>query len=131
MTLDYGQLAGSPKINADSSFTFALNGTFFDIDKPAASPFHPAAFDPADLQGHMLEGYFTDYVLNTMFLAGFQTGHTLDVTHILSLLNITITTGELGLVIPEFITKYGKDKAVKITAAFVDEPSTSSIAPTG
>lgn len=80
----------------------------------------------------MVEVYFTDYVLNTMFEAGFLTGNTVDVTHILKqYLNITITTGELGLAIPQFIDKYGKDAAVGIAVAFSDKPSTSSIAPGG
>lgn len=66
-----------------------------------------------------------------MFAAGFSTGNTLDVSVLLGLLNVTITTGELGLVIPEFITKYGKDTPVNITVAFVDTPSTSNIGPDG
>ena len=100
VTLDFAQLAGSPKITDDASAMLALNGTFFDINHPTASPYHPSAFDPTDRQGHMLQAYFTDYVLNTMFAAGFSTGNTVDLSKILALLNVTITTGELGLVIP-------------------------------
>ena len=74
MTLDIGQLMGSPKVNSDSSFTIAMNGTFFDTDKPAASALHPAAFTPSEIKGHMLEGYFTDYVANTMLATVSSTG---------------------------------------------------------
>jgi len=131
LTLDIGQLMGSPKINTDSSFTLAVNGTFFDANKPAASTLHPATFTPSDLKGHMLQVYLTDYVLNTMFDAGSSTGQSIDVTHLLSLLNITVTTGELGVAIPEFITKYGSDKPVNISAGFVTKPSVATINATG
>jgi len=100
VTLDFAQLMGSPKITDDASFMLAVNGTFFDINHAASVPYHPSTFTPTDRQGHMLQVYFTDYVLNTMFAAGFSTGNTLDISYLLSLLNLTITTGELGLVIP-------------------------------
>jgi len=48
VTIDYGQLAGSPKITDDASFMLAVNGTFFDINKTTSSPYHPAAFTPSD-----------------------------------------------------------------------------------
>jgi len=66
-----------------------------------------------------------------MFAAGYATGNELDISYLLSLVNLTITTGELGLVIPEFITKYGNNTPVNITASFADAPSTSTIAPDG
>ena len=131
VTLDIGQLMGSPKINTDSSFTLAVNGTFFDANKPAASTLHPATFTPSDLKGHMLEVYLTSYVLNTMFDAGFSTGQTIDISHLLSMFNITVTTGELGVAIPEFITKYGSDKPVDISVGFVNKPSVATINATG
>lgn len=131
MTVDIAQLAGSPKIESDASFMLAINGTSFDLNHATTTPYHPSAFDPSDRQGHMLQAYFTDYVLNTGFAAGFSTGNTLDISRLLGLLNLTITTGELGLVIPQFIQKYGNDTAVNITASFVDTPSVASISPDG
>lgn len=100
MILDFGQLMGSPKIDADNSLTLAVNGTFFDSMKPANSTLHPATFDPTVLKGHMLEVYATDYIFNTLFEAGLASGSMVSVTNILSLFNITVTTGDLAYAIP-------------------------------
>lgn len=56
--------------------------------------------------------------MNTAFESGFQTGNTLDITELLGKLNVTITTDQLALIIPEFATKYGAGKAVAISGMF-------------
>jgi len=43
----------------------------------------------------------TDFVLNTAFNAGFLTGNELNITYLIeTYLNYTVTTDELGLIIP-------------------------------
>jgi len=59
-----------------------------------------------------------------MFDAGFTTGNTLDITYLLSKLNVTVTTDEVGVVIPELVTKYGSGKNVTIKGKFITGPST-------
>jgi len=69
----------------------------------------------------MLQSYISDYVLNTAFEAGFQTGNTLDITYLLlKFLNVTVTTDNLGIVVPEILTKYGSGKAVSLAGKFVN-----------
>jgi len=68
----------------------------------------------------MLQAYISDYVLNTAFEAGFLTGNTLDITYLLeNYLNVTVTTDNLGVVIPEILTKYGSGKAIGLSGKFV------------
>ena len=57
-------------------------------------------FNASDLKGHMLEGYITDYVINTFLEAGFSQGSMFDFTHIISMFNYTVTTGIIGIDIP-------------------------------
>lgn len=130
VTFDYAQLGDGPKIS-DTQFNMNLNGTFFDAQDIEVPAFKPASFDSTDLKGKQLDGYFTDYVLNTMFESGFLTGNTLDVTELLSKLNVTVTTDNLGLVIPEVLTKYGSGKAVGLSGKFIEEASSSKIAADG
>ena len=67
----------------------------------------------------MLQAYISDYVLNTAFEAGFLTGNTLDLTYLLSkYLNVTVTTDNLGVIVPEILTKYGSGKAVGLAGKF-------------
>lgn len=120
-----------PKIN-NGVFNVAFNGTFFDIDKIHAPTVHPATFDTHDPKGKQLQGYLTDYVLNTMFSSGFETGNTLDITYLLkTYLNTTVTTDTLGSVISEIVDKYGSGKPVSITGKWVTAPTTSSFKTTG
>jgi len=68
----------------------------------------------------MLQAYISDYVLNTAFEAGFLTGNTLDITYLLEkYLNVTVTTDNLGVIIPEILTKYGSGKAVGLAGKFI------------
>jgi hypothetical protein len=66
-----------------------------------------------------------------MFNSGYLTGNTLDVTELLSKLNVTVTTDNLSVVIPEVLTKYGSGKAVSLSGKFITAPSSSKIAADG
>ena len=106
---------GGPTVSNAGVFTIAVNGTWFDAQKPAASKYTPAKFDPADLKGKMLQAYLTDYSVNTMLEAGFASGNTLDVGFLLKkLLNMSLTTDEMGYFVPELVTKYGSGVPVDL-----------------
>jgi hypothetical protein len=62
-----------------------------------------------------------------MFEAGFLTSNTLDITYLLeTYLNVTVTTDNLGLVIPEILTKYGSGKAVSLSGSFAGDTQTAT-----
>jgi hypothetical protein len=130
VTFDYAQQVQGPLVS-DSFLNMDLNGTFFDAQNVQVPAIAPATFNSKDLKGKQLQGYFTDYVLNTMFESGYLTGNTLDVTELLSKLNVTVTTDNLALVIPEVLTKYGSGKAVGLSGKFITAPSSSKIAADG
>lgn len=80
----------------------STDGTFYDSNHPWTKPFAPAAITPSDLKGKQLQVYFTQYVLNTMFDAGYTTGNKLDITYLLEkYLNVTLKTEDLDFIIPE------------------------------
>jgi len=72
-----------------------------------------------DAAGQSAQGYFSEYTLNTLLEAGFSTQNTLDITYLLSKLNVTVTTDNLGVVVPEILAKYGSGKAVGISGKFI------------
>ena len=123
VTADYGQMKVHDQITSDSYFEMAVNGTFFDKNHVQASAYTPVAFPVRNPTGKSLQGHLTDYTVNTFAEAGFSTGNTLDVTAILKkLVNLTVTTDNLGVVIPEILTKYGSGKAVGLAGKFITKP---------
>lgn len=109
-----------------------VNGTFFDAEDITPSAYTPAAWAPRDPKGKDFQGYLTDYTLNTAFESGFQTGNILDITYLLEhYLNVTITTDQLGAIIPEFVTKYGAGKAVAISGMFPKAAAVSKFSADG
>lgn len=131
VTFDYAQMGQGPKIT-DGVFQAGLNGTFFDMNETTASQYHPAQFALHDPKGKQLQAYITDYVLNTAFSSGFATQNTLDITYLLkTYLKITVTTDQLGVVVPEVLTKYGSGKAVGLSGKFAKTAATSFFKPTG
>lgn len=124
VTADYGQMAIFDQISSDSYFEMAVNGTFFNENAVAQSAYLPAAFPVRDPNGKSLQGHLTDYTLNTLAEAGLSTGNTLDVTAILyKLLNLTVTTDNMAVLIPELLTKYGSGKAVGLAGKFINQPT--------
>lgn len=120
---DYGQMAKHDQITSEGYFEMAVNGTFFDKNHVHAYDITPAAFPVRNPNGKTLQGHLTDYTINTFARAGFSTGNTLDVTAILKkLVNLTVTTDNLGVVIPEILTKYGSGKAVGLSGKFITQP---------
>jgi len=71
-------------------------------------------------------------MINTIFEAGFLTGNDLDITQLLKeFLNVTVTTDNLGLFVPELLTKYGSGKAVGLAGKFTQKAATSFFTPSG
>jgi hypothetical protein len=129
VTFDYSQYNGGPQIASDGSMgQIALNGTFWDIQKPETYSIEPTAFPVHNPAGKSLQGYLTDYVVNTMLQSGFDTGNTLDITYLLEkYLGITVITDWIGLFIPEFVSTYGTGQAVQISASFSKAPGMASV----
>jgi len=131
VTTDVAQLLGGPKFADTKVFTMGLNGTSYDAKNVVAPAYHPATYDATDLQGKELQAYFTEYTANTALDAGFLTGNTLDITKILSKLNVTVTTDDIAVIIPEILTKYGSGKNVSLAGKFITEASHTSVTSAG
>lgn len=130
VTADYG-LASGPTIGSASA-SISANGTFYDKAHPWTKAYTPAAITPTDLKGKELQVYLTQYLLNTMFDAGFTTGNTLDITYLLEkYLGLAVTTDNLSVVIPQMLTKYGSGKNCTIKGKFITAPSSVGVATTG
>jgi len=131
VTFDFAQMGKGPVV-AGGVLQAGLNGTFFNSNKVQASAYTPAAFALRDAKGKQFQAYLTDYFLNTAFESGFSTGNTLDITYLLeNYLNLTVTTDNLGLIVPELLAKYGAGKAVGISGRFTQAPSVSSFSADG
>lgn len=110
----------------------AVNGTFFNIEKPVPSAYSPVAFPLRDAAGKDFQGFLTDYVLNTLFESGFSTGNTVDFTYLLkTYLNIEVTTDLVGQVVPAVLEKYGAGVPVSLYGKFVQKPSTAQFTTEG
>ena len=132
VTFDYAQMGKGIEVTSDGVATMGLNGTFFDAEDLEPSTFKPATFALRDPKGKDFQGYLTDYVLNTAFKSGYLTGNTLDITYLLqNYLNLTVTTDNLGLVVPEILTKYGSGKAVGLSGKFVQKAAESHFTSSG
>lgn len=118
VSIDYGQLDGGPTITTDNVFELALNGTFFVADKPL-DPITPVVFPLRNPTGKTLQGYLTDYVINTFLNVGFETGSVTDITELLAKLNVTLLTDDFANIIPELLTKYGPGLPVTIAMGMV------------
>lgn len=105
---------GGPKVTTDKVVEVSVNGTIFDIKNPHAISELPANFNVRDPAGKTFQAYLTDYVINSALSASFDTGNFVDITHLLSLVNVTLTTDQIGTVFPEILTKYGSGKNVTI-----------------
>ena len=80
--------------------------------------------------GQAAQGYLSEYTLNTLLESGFSTQNTLDITYLLSKLNVTVTTDNLGVVVPEILTKYGAGKAVGLSGKFITKEGKITMTPT-
>jgi len=131
LTIDIAQMGKGVEVTTDGVIMAGLNGTFFDAVKPEVSPLTPATYSLRNPKGKTLQSYMTDYTINTALTSAFETGNTLDITYLLqNYLNLTVTTDNLGVFVPEILTKYGSGKAVGISGAFVKAASVAKLSPT-
>jgi len=82
-----------------------------------------------DAAGQAAQGSLSEYTLNTLMEAAYSTQNTLDITYLLSKLNVTVTTDNLGVVVPEILAKYGSGKAVGISGKFITKQSEFTMTP--
>lgn len=128
-TFDYSQMAGGAVISADGSMgQLQLNGTFFDMNKPESYTIEPVVFPVHNPNGKSFQAYLTDYVVNTLLQSGFDTGASLDITYLLSkYLGVTLTTDEIAVLIPEFVSVYGSGKAITVSAKLANKAGTAKV----
>jgi len=124
-------MGGGPTVTSSEVLEVTMDGTFYDANAPETYSITPAPFSVYNPQGKTFQGYLTDYVLNTNMKACLDTKNTLDITYLLQkFAKVTITTDEIGVAIPELLTKYGSGKAISLKAAFVEKPGVAKFTPT-
>jgi len=105
-----------------------FNGTFFNEKTGLGPKETPAAFDIVNKKG-FLQGYMTEYTLNSLFESDALTGKKFDITsYITKYLNYTVTCGDLAVILPELVDKYGKTTAVTISAELGDDTTSIKLA---
>ena len=76
---------------AKDLLTLEVNGTFFNTQVPSHG-FSPSPFDDYDTDGKDMQFHLTDYVLNTLFESVFNGDDKLELTQVLDLLKMPLTT---------------------------------------
>merc|ERR1712166_936901 len=130
VTADYAQYGKGATFTADNIFEMSVAGKFYNENVATPSTYSPVAFPARTVGGESAQGFLSEYTVNTLLEAAFSTQNTLDITYLLPKLNVTVTTDNLGVVIPEILTKYGKGKAVGIKAKFITKEGVVSMMPT-
>jgi len=82
-----------------------------------------------DAVGQAAQGSLSEYTLNTLMESAYSTQNTLDITYLLSKLNVTVTTDNMGVLVPEILKKYGSGKAVGISGKFITKQSEFVLTP--
>jgi len=113
------------QITKQSVFEMAVNGTFYDQAKPKASQWGtPVAFPVRNNAGRSLQLHLTDYSINTLLEADYSNQGTLNVSKLLKqVLKVDVNTTSIGKVIPQLITKYGKNVELTISGVVKDKKS--------
>lgn len=88
--VDYGMMNDSP-LAANDLLTLEVNGTFFNTQN-LSHGFSPVAFKDFDTEGKQLQLHLTDYVLNTLFESAYVGQDKLELTKVLDLIGMTLTT---------------------------------------
>jgi len=105
-------------------------GYFYDKNHNVPSKYTPVAMPVRDPNGQSAQGFLTEYTLNTLMEAGYSTQNTLDITYLLSKLNVTLTTDQFAVVVPEVLAKYGSGKAVGLKGKFITQEGKFTLTPT-
>merc|ERR1712127_427852 len=131
VTGDYAQYGTGAQFTEDNIFEMSVLGYFFNKNSATPSKYTPVAMPTRLADGQAAQGYLSEYTVNTLLEAGFSTQNTLDITYLLSKLNVTVTTDNLGVVVPEILTKYGSGKAVGLSGKFVQKAAESHFTSSG
>merc|ERR1712195_165331 len=129
VTGDYAQYGAGATMTADKNFEMSVLGYFFNKNVATPSKYTPVAMPTRIAGGEAAQGSLSEYTVNTLLEAGFSTGNTLDITYLLSKLNVTVTTDNLGVLIPEILTKYGKGKAIGLSGKFITKEGKVTMTP--
>ena len=130
VTADYAQYGSGAQFTADGIFEMSVLGYFFNKNVGVSSKYSPVAMPVRRADGQTAQGSLSEYTLNTLMEASYSTQNDLDITYLLNKLNVTVTTDNLGVVIPEILTKYGSGKAVGISGKFITAQSEFNLLPT-
>lgn len=130
VTADYAQYGSGAQFTADGIFEMSVLGYFFNKNVGVTSKYSPVAMPVRRADGQTAQGSLSEYTLNTLMEASYSTQNELDITYLLNKLNVTVTTDNLGVVIPEILTKYGSGKAVGISGKFITAQSEFTMLPT-
>jgi len=107
-----------------------VSGFFYNKNVQTPSKYTPVAMPARNPTGQAAQGYLSEYTLNTLMESAFSTQNTLDLTYLLSKLNVTVTTDNLGVVVPEILAKYGSGKAVGLSGKFITKEGKFTLTPT-
>lgn len=130
VTADYAQFGKGATFTPDNIFEMSVLGYFYDKNHNVPSKYTPVAMPVRDPKGQSAQGFLTEYTLNTLMEAGFSTQNTLDITYLLSKLNVTLTTDQFAVVVPEVLAKYGSGKAVGLSGKFITKEGKFTLTPT-
>ena len=129
VTADYAQYGKGATFTTDNIFEMSVLGYFFNKDSTTPSKYTPVAMPTRLADGQAAQGSLSEYTVNTLMEAAYSTQNTLDITYLLSKLNVTVTTDNLGVVVPEILAKYGSGKAVGISGKFITKQSEVTMTP--
>merc|ERR1712127_202203 len=129
VTGDYAQYGTGAQFTEDNIFEMSVLGYFFNKNSATPSKYTPVAMPTRLADGQAAQGSLSEYTLNTLMEAAYSTQNTLDITYLLSKLNVTVTTDNLGVVVPEILAKYGSGKAVGISGKFITKQSEFTMTP--
>jgi len=130
VTADYSQYGKGATFTSDNNFEMSVIGEFYNNKKSTPSTYKPVAMPVRESAGQAAQGSLSAFTLNTLLEAGFSTGNTLDITYLLKkALNVTVTTDNLGVVVPEVLAKYGKGKAVGLSGKFITKEGVVTLTP--
>merc|ERR1712166_340205 len=97
VTADYAQYGKGATFTADNIFEMSVAGKFYNKNVATPSTYSPVAFPARTVGGESAQGFLSEYTVNTLLEAAFSTQNTLDITYLLTKLNVTVTTDNLGV----------------------------------
>lgn len=114
----------TPVVSEKGYIDRQIVATFFNTDQQTKAPGTPVAIPTRVDSGKDFQFFLTDYTVQSLLFSRYQAQQTDNLTDLLSLANLTLTTDDLALAFPQFVTKYGSGVAVDALYQFTkDVPS--------